>query len=173
MKASFFQIKNKNERLEIPLNILQLLIKQIQRNNENIKLKFLSNCCLENISEIQDKYNCLIIFSVNKEVYIYYDKIYQIQINNNKYSIKIFGEQNKINEIIGNIILSIPKKKKRAKKKQKKENSIQSVVNEINLKEEDEANKKLNFNDVVLEELNNKCFCYLVISKDYMKKFIK
>ena len=163
---NLFKLKNyKQTKLIIPDNLIKIIEKEIIRE-ENIKLKFLNNFDLSSLKKVASLYRTLIIFSKNKNIYIYYEFMYSYK--NNKFS-RIDNIDDILNDKSNKII-----KKKSSKQTDKDKKKYNEEINdlekkEIALNEIKEKFIKINFEDLKDEKYDRKCFSYLIIDKDYVK----
>ena len=183
-------LKSKNykqQELIIPDKLKDVILKTINRY-DNIKFKFLFNCSKYNIKEVRNKYNCFIIFINNNNVYFYYDELYQIIEKNENYELVNLKEEE--NKIFSNFeeqlkVLKDPPKKKKIylnksiELKEDLENRLNQKVSKAGNKKEDAIktlNKKIikiKFKDLFNKKKDNKCFCFILLSENSLKKIIK
>ena len=167
---NLFKLKNyKQTKLIIPDNLIKIIEKEIIRE-ENIKLKFLNNFDLSSLKKVASLYRTLIIFSKNKNIYIYYEFMYSYK--NNKFS-RIDNIDDILNDKSNKII-----KKKSSKQTDKDKKKYNEEINdlekkEIAVNEIKEKFIKINFEDLKDEKYDRKCFSYLIIDKDYVKSLLE
>lgn len=187
-------------KLLIPKD-LEIKIKKDIIGDEQVKLKFLNNFDIVNINEVKNLYRCLIIFNKNNNIYFYYEHLYLFNnnkfkkiINENEilYEKTEFKKRNtrkraQVNKKSKekNLNKNADKKSDFPPKKSNKRNKSQNKKNEsqkkdetksINMKENilndiKEKNIKIDIFDLNKEEYEGKCFCFLIMSKNYVKKF--
>ena len=122
---------------------------------DNAILKFIGNCDINNRKEVQKIYNMIFIFKRNNNTYIdYNEKIYTLKkgksseyfiIKENEDEKKIISTGLQLDE---NALKTIPSKK----------------INYIKIPLSDLFDKKI-------KRYNDKCFCYLVITKEKLTDF--
>ena len=185
---SLLNYKNYKQKKLIELKIpndLLILINQTIIKDEKIRLKFLFNCSINNLQNIQNKYNCIIIFLFNNNIYILYDKMFKIEKENN-YSLIEINDKEKIFDEIKSGISTIkkPKLKKKQKKTQKNMEGINDLkedleinTNEdINTSEENylnEIKKKIiviQYEELFSNKYDKNCFCYFLLSRYSLEK---
>jgi hypothetical protein len=163
-------------KLIIPKDLIDLIKKEIIKS-QDIKLKFLKNFDFNNIKQVKKLYRALIIFSINKKIYFYYEYLHWLKIDKNKYSFIKVEDVNKILIPKKEELINIGKVIKNKKIKNKTNEEIIGVVKlnkkEIALKEIKNKITKIQLNDLKETVYNKKCFCFLIIDKNYLKRFIE
>ena len=154
-------------KLIIPKD-LETKIKKEIIDEENIKLKFLNNFDIVNINELKKFCRNLIIFSKNQKIYFYYEYFYLFE--NNEF-IKVIDEND-----FNKKILMKKSKRKNISKSKKKDNIKEDKTKNLNKK--DNALKlirekiiKIDLKDLNDEKYDGKCFFYLIINNNYIKRF--
>ena len=162
-------------KLIIPKN-LETKIKNEIIHEENVKLKFLNSFDFVNIKEVAKLYRTLNIFVKDKKIYLYYEYIYSYE--NDEF--KKVNDEEKIFSTKTIKKRGMPKKtikNKRSGEKEKdeykKEDDKSKNLNlkAIALNKINEKIVKINLNDLYDEKYERKCFCFLIIGKDYIKGF--
>jgi hypothetical protein len=163
-------------KLIIPKDLIDLIKKEIIKS-QDIKLKFLKNFDFNNIKQVKKLYRALIIFSINKKIYFYYEYLHWLKIDKNKYSFIKVEDADKILIPKKEELINIEKVIKNRKIKNKTNEEIIGVVKlnkkEIALKEIKNKITKIQLNDLKETVYNKKCFCFLIIDKNYLKRFIE
>lgn len=150
-----FYSSNSDHQIKLDLKkINSLLLEKVICVTKSI-LKFIGNCDINNIEEVQKIYNMIFIFKRNNNIYIYYkEEIYSLKKGkSSKYIIQKINEDEKKNifteeQLDENLLKKIPSKKK---------NLIKIELSDLFDK------KNIKYND--------KCFCYLVITKEKLTEF--
>ena len=157
-------------KLIIPKKLL-IEIKKDIIGDEKVKLKFLNNFDIVNIKEVKNLFRNLIIFNKNNNIYFYYEYMYLFE--NNKF--KKIKNENEIFHEKTSLKKSDTKKASKSKKKERKKkdeiinlNIKCNTLNDIKQKIE-----KIDLLDLNKEEYEGKCFCFLIMSKSYVKKFFE
>jgi len=163
-------------KLIIPKDLIDLIKKDIIKSPD-IKLKFLKNFDFNNIQQVKKLYRSLIIFSLNKKIYFYYEYLHLLKIDKNKYTFTEVEDVNKILIPKKEEIINIGKVIKNRKIKNKTSDEIiqDEKLNkkEIALKEIKNKIKKIQLNNLKEKVYNKNCFCFLIIDKNYLKRFIE
>ena len=120
-------------KLIIPKDLIDLIKKEIIKS-QDIKLKFLKNFDFNNIKQVKKLYRALIIFSINKKIYFYYEYLHWLKIDKNKYSFIKVEDADKILIPKKEELINIEKVIKNRKIKNKTNEEIIGVV-KLNKKE--------------------------------------
>ena len=150
-----FYSSNSYQQIKLDLKQIKSLLLEKVIGDEKSILKFIGNCDINNIEEVQKIYNMIFIFKRNNNIYIYHkEEIYLLK--KGKSSKYIIQKTDK--DEIKNIFTE----------EQLDENPLKNI-----------PSKKMNFIKINLSDLidnknkkyNDKCFCYLVITADNLTAF--
>ena len=150
-----FYSSNSYQQIKLDLKQIKSLLLEKVIGDEKSILKFIGNCDINNIEEVQKIYNMIFIFKRNNNIYIYHkEEIYLLKKGkSSKYIIQKTDKDEKKNIFT---------------KEQLDENPLKNI-----------PSKKMNFIKINLSDLidnknkkyNDKCFCYLVITADNLAAF--
>lgn len=160
------ELYNKNNYRLIKLDIKKInysLLTKVIHNNKAI-LKFIGNCHIKNIQDIRNIHRIMFIFVKESEIYIDYDKLYQLKKSKN------------------NIYQIVEVKKEKSEEMKKNEKQEDKISSDLNLDEQNltipsksEKYSIIHLNDLFekknQKKYDKKCFCYLVITENILSQF--